>query len=77
MTSESIEFMDAQVQAKLKQHMDAIADILYQEANPKEIQTLEGIEKTVRALAQEHVLPQLGIFLSTASQKAVRGKSEL
>jgi hypothetical protein len=25
---------------------------------------LEGIEKTVRALVQEHVTPKLGIFLS-------------
>lgn len=57
--------MNPQKQAELQQHLDAIAAILYQEADPAELTTLEGIEKNVRALAQEHVLPQLGIFLST------------
>lgn len=57
--------MNSQKQAELQQHLDAIAAILYQEADPTELTTLEGIEKNVRALAQEHVLPQLGIFLST------------
>ncbi len=57
--------MDTQTQAQLQYHLDAIAEILYQEANPDDLKTLEGIEKHVRALAQKHVLPQLGIFLST------------
>lgn len=57
--------MTPQKQAELQQHLDAIAAILYQEANPNELTTLEGIEKSVRSLALEHVLPQLGIFLST------------
>lgn len=57
--------MNPQKQAELQQHLDAIAKILYQEADPAELTTLEGIEKNVRAQAQEHVLPQLGIFLST------------
>lgn len=57
--------MTPQTQVELQQHLDAIAAILYQEANPSELKTLEGIEKSVRSLALEHVLPQLGIFLST------------
>ncbi len=60
--------MNPQKQAELQQHIDAIAKILYQEADPAELTTLEGIEKNVRAQAQEHVLPQLGVFLSTRRQ---------
>lgn len=62
--------MNPQKQAQLQHYLDAIAEILYQEADPAELTTLEDIEKNVRALAQEHVLPQLGIFLSTARRIA-------
>lgn len=60
--------MNPQKQAELQQHLDAIAEILYEEADPAELTTLEGIEKNVRAQAQKHVLPQLGVFLSTRRQ---------
>lgn len=62
--------MDSQKQAELDRHLDAIAAILYEEANPAELTTLEGIEKNVRALSVEHVLPQLGVFLSTKQPTA-------
>ncbi|GAB4304733.1 MAG: hypothetical protein Fur0025_46570 [Oscillatoriaceae cyanobacterium] len=62
--------MNPQKQAELQHHLEAIAAILYQEADPTELTTLEGIEKNVRALAFEHVLPQLGIFLSTRRRTA-------
>lgn len=68
--------MDPQEQAQLKYHLDAIAAILYQKADPAEVTTLEGIEKSVRTLAQEHVLPQLGIFLSTAAQTPPAANNE-
>jgi hypothetical protein len=67
--------MNLQKQAQLQQHLDAIAEILYQEANPTDLTTLEGIEKSVRSLALEHVLPQLGIFLSTQRQTATAAKN--
>ncbi|MEX6780076.1 hypothetical protein [Limnospira fusiformis] len=57
--------MNPEKQAELNQHLDAIAKLLYEEADPAELTTLEGIEKNVRAQAQKHVLPQLGVFLST------------
>ncbi|MBO1351397.1 MAG: hypothetical protein EBE86_030350 [Hormoscilla sp. GUM202] len=58
------------LQAELQQHLDAIAAILYQEADPTELTTLEGIEKNVRALAQEHVLPQRrNFFINTATSR--------
>ncbi|ERN40651.1 hypothetical protein KR51_00028240, partial [Rubidibacter lacunae KORDI 51-2] len=50
--------------AQLQQHVAAIADILYRNTPTDQLQTLEGIEQTWRAQAQQTVLPQLGIFLS-------------
>lgn len=54
--------MDRQTQSELQTHLNAIAAILFKEADPADLKTLGGIEKSVRGLAQEHVLPQLGIF---------------
>ena len=68
--------MDPQEQAQLQYHLDAIAAILYRKADPGELTNLEDIEKSVRNLAQEHVLPQLGIFLSTARQTAPAANDE-
>jgi hypothetical protein len=68
--------MDAQKKAELRNHLNGIAAILYEEVDPAELTTLEDIEKNVRNLAQEHVLPQLGIFLSTARPAATLGSSE-
>jgi hypothetical protein len=68
--------MDAQKKAELRHHLNGIAAILYEEVDTAELTTLEDIEKNVRNLAQEHVLPQLGIFLSTARPAATLGSSE-
>ena len=68
--------MNPQKQAQLQHHLDAIAALLYAEADPAKLTTLEGIEKEVRGLAQEYVLPQLGIFLSTAAQTPAVASSE-
>ncbi len=51
----------------LKVHLDEIAKILYAEAEssePEALNSLEGIEQTVRAQLLKHVTPQLGVFLS-------------
>jgi len=51
----------------LKVHLDKIAKILYAEAEssqPEALNSLEGIEQTVRARLLKHVAPQLGVFLS-------------
>ncbi len=50
--------------AQLKIHLEAIAQMLYEESDPAEMQTLEGIEMTVREQIQAHVSPELGHFLS-------------
>lgn len=53
----------AQEQA-LKVHLEAIAQILYDESDPEAMKTLEGIELTVREKIQAYVSPELGGFLS-------------
>lgn len=57
-----------QVEA-LKQHVDAMAEILYADTDPETLKTLEGIEQTVRDKLLEHVSPQVGIFLSATRQE--------
>ncbi len=61
----------------LKAHLEAIAQILYEESDPEAMKTLEGIELTVRRQIQTHVSPQLGRFLSECSQehKQVSGEA--
>lgn len=48
----------------LKAHLEAIAQILYDESDPEAMKTLEGIELTLREKVQAHVSPELGRFLS-------------
>jgi hypothetical protein len=52
----------------LKEHLQAIARILYEDSDPAAMQTLEGIEMTLRQQIQTHVSPELGIFLSKRLQ---------
>jgi hypothetical protein len=42
-----------------------IAEILYRNSDPVSLDTLEGIEHTVRQQMLEHVSPQVALFLST------------
>lgn len=56
--------MTPEQSAQLKTHLDAIAQLLYDESNPADMQTLEDIELSVREQIQAHVSPALGLFLS-------------
>ena len=56
--------MNSEKVAQLKVHLDAIAQLLYEESDPENMKTLEGIEMTVRQQIQTHVSPELGHFLS-------------
>lgn len=56
--------MTPEEQTMLDQHVQAIAQILYREAESRPMETLGQIETVIRAQFQEHVGPQLGIFLS-------------
>lgn len=51
-------------QKSIEYHSREIARILHTEAAPETIETLEGIEKTVREQILEHVSPTIGVFLS-------------
>jgi hypothetical protein len=51
-------------QEALNAHVQAIAQILYDDSDPAALQTLEGIEVTIRSQLQKHVSPALGVFLS-------------
>ncbi len=56
--------MDSDKAAELKRHLDAIAQFLYEESDPANMETLEGIEMTIREQIQTYVSPELGHFLS-------------
>lgn len=55
--------MTPEDQTQLQQSIDTIAQILYRNTPAEQLQTLEGIEQAIRQQTQEHVLPQLGVFL--------------
>jgi len=51
----------------LDQHVQAIAKILYADADKSQMTNLGEIEGVIRDQLLEHVSPQLGFFLSQAS----------
>lgn len=57
--------MTPEEKQSLQYHLREVAKILHQNSDPKTIETLEGIEATVRAQVLEHVSPDIGIFLSS------------
>lgn len=60
----------------LKAHLQAIAQILYDDSDPATLKTLEGIEMTLRQQIQTHVSPELGNFLSKQLQERKPANSE-
>jgi len=57
----------------IKAHAEAIATLLYEEADPEQLTTLAGIEKTVRDQVLEYVTPHIGVFLSARRQEQSQG----
>ena len=53
----------------LQEHIQAIANILYEETSPEQLKNLEVLEETVRQKVLEHVSPQIGVFLSKKQQE--------
>ena len=68
--------MTSEQEQALKAHLEAIAQILYDNSDPEAMQTLEGIELTVRQQIQAHVSPQLGFFLSEHLQERKQANEE-
>lgn len=59
-------------QKKLQKHLQTVAKILYQEAETEELESLAGIEKTIRAQILEYITPELGVFFSKKQQELHR-----
>ena len=55
--------MDSDKRAQIKAHARAIAALLYEETDPEQVKTLEGIEEVNRGHLLEHVGPEM-VFLS-------------
>lgn len=53
-------------QERLEACTAEIAEILYRDSNPDGLDSLEGIEHTVRQQMLEKVSPQVALFLSTS-----------
>jgi hypothetical protein len=64
--------MSPESQQALEQHVQAIAKLLYEDADPSKLSTLSEIEKTVRQQLQEKVSPQIGIFYPICHQQCSR-----
>jgi hypothetical protein len=61
---------------ELDHHIQAIAKILYEEADPTQIENLAGIEETIREQTLEYITPELGFFLSKKRLELKREDSE-
>ncbi len=68
--------MTPEEQQALQERDQAIAKILYKNADKSQMRTLAEIEATVGSQVQEHVTPELGFFLSQALQQQMKGTSE-
>lgn len=62
--------MTPEQRQQLKVHVTEIARILYADAEDRQMDmdSLGKIEETIRAQLQDHVSPDLAIFLSTLAQ---------
>ena len=60
--------MEPANQKKLQKHLQAIAKIMYQEAETKELEILAGIEKTIRTQTLEYIT----LFYQRSNRKSGR-----
>jgi hypothetical protein len=56
----------------LSQHVQAIAEILYADADKSQMSDLGAIERVIREQLQDHVSPQIGVFLSQALRGQIK-----
>jgi hypothetical protein len=61
--------MTPEAEKEIAGHINAIAKILYQQAQPEQVETLAKIEETVRKQTLRHITPQIGVFLSKREQE--------
>ena len=67
--------MDAAKEARFKALTAELAELLYSETDPKQVETLEGIEESVRGHVLERVGPELGNFLLQQAAAQVADES--
>lgn len=68
--------MTPEKEKALKEHIQAIAKILYEETSPEQLRNLETIEATVHHQVREYVSPEIGIFLSKKQQEQLAEESD-
>ena len=61
--------MTPEEEKELTEHIDAIAKILYRQAQPEQVETLAKIEETVRKQTLQQISPRVGFFLSNKLQE--------
>lgn len=61
--------MTPEDEKELKGHINAIANILYKQTKPEQLNTLSKIEETVRKQTLEYISPQIGFFSSQKPQE--------
>lgn len=66
--------MNPEKEQALKEHIQAIAKILYEETSAEQLRDLEAIEATAHDQITEYVSPEIGIFLSNKQQAQVPGE---
>ncbi len=68
--------MTPEEEKELTEHLEAIAKILYKQAQPEQVKTLAQIEATVRKQTLQYITPQLGFFLSNTLPEHKQGELE-
>ncbi len=66
--------------AQIKTYALGIAALLYSEAQgtvPEQLETIEGLEATIRGQLLEYVGPEIALFLSKTSVVPQQGEPEL
>lgn len=61
--------MTPEKEQKIARHVEALAALLYEEAQPEQVESLAEIEATVREKTLQYITPQLGVFLSEKLQE--------
>jgi hypothetical protein len=69
--------MSPEKKKQLDEYVRAIADILYEEAEEEQVETLFAIEETIRDQTLEYITPQLGVFLSKSEQAQKQEEKDL
>ena len=68
--------MTPEKRRELDKHIEEIANILYEEADPTKIENLAGIESTIREQTLEYITPKIGFFWLKKETKTSPQKAE-